>query len=88
MRKLWGVVVGACADVHLGGKARAFARGLGLHFLLGMATHTEGIGRGVEEGGGGEGGREVEGVGAVPETEEVSFGNGGGREGGREGGRG
>ena len=83
LRKLWGVVVGACADVHLGGKARAFARGLGLHFLLVMATHTERIGNDGEEGGVEGGGMEVEGA-AVPKTEEVSLWRG--REGGREGG--
>ena len=74
LRKLWVVVVEACADVHLGAKARVFARGLGLHFLLVMATHTETIARG--EGGG----MEVEG--AVPETEEVRvFGGDGGEKG-------
>lgn len=60
------VVVGACGDSHLGATARVFARGLGMHFLLVMGTHTEKIAR--AEGGG----MEVEG--AVPETEEVRIG--------------
>lgn len=41
LRQLLSVVVSACADVHLGAQARKLARGLGIHFLLVMATHTE-----------------------------------------------
>ena len=45
----------ACADVHLGKKARPFTKSLGIHFLLVMGTHTHTLS--TDEEGGGNGGK-------------------------------